>query len=134
MFNHFYRNELYSLYPNKFITFSESRICVQHTLYEFPESYLLACIVDLFTNSKDFKSEETGVKNGDVFISFQAIYQDVRESIENLYRSVSFNLFLFIQIEKNFWLLIINFVCSNILVFYSKRDYQKHWEVHCQGR
>jgi 5'-nucleotidase len=48
-------NEIYRFYPNKFINFDPSRISVQHTLYEFPESYLIACVVNHFSTSPEYK-------------------------------------------------------------------------------
>jgi 5'-nucleotidase len=33
----------------------ESRIYVLNTLFNLPETYMLACIVDFFTSSADYK-------------------------------------------------------------------------------
>jgi 5'-nucleotidase len=33
----------------------ESRIYVLNTLFNLPETYMLACIVDFFTSSPDYK-------------------------------------------------------------------------------
>lgn len=42
------------MYPNKFLTLDESRVYVLNTLFNLPETYLLACLVDFFTNSREF--------------------------------------------------------------------------------
>ena len=48
------RHEIYDLYPNKFVQLNEQRIYVLNSLFNQPETYLLACIVDYFSNSKEF--------------------------------------------------------------------------------
>jgi len=47
-------HQVYELYPNKFLKLDESRVYVLNTLFNLPETYLLACLVDFFTNSSEF--------------------------------------------------------------------------------
>lgn len=47
----FSRSEIYELYPNKFLSLDESRVYVLNTLFNLPETYLLACLIDLFTHT-----------------------------------------------------------------------------------
>lgn len=47
-------HQVYELYPNKFLKLDESRVYVLNTLFNLPETYLLACLVDFFTNSNEF--------------------------------------------------------------------------------
>jgi len=75
-------SEIHALYPNKFIQYDESRIYILNTLFNLPETYLLACLVDYFTNSKDYSNEPTGVKCGDLYMSFKSIFQDVRDTVD----------------------------------------------------
>ncbi len=42
-------------YPNKFILLDDARIFVLNTLFNLPETYMLACIVDYFKNTKEYK-------------------------------------------------------------------------------
>ena len=42
-------------YSNKFLQLDDSRIYVLNTLFNLPETYLLACIVDYFTNHAQYK-------------------------------------------------------------------------------
>ena len=42
-------------YPNKFLQLDDSRIYVYNTLFNLPEIYLLACLVDFFQNHKDYR-------------------------------------------------------------------------------
>jgi 5'-nucleotidase len=48
-------NEIYKQYPNKYIIFDESRIYVLTTLFNLPEIYILACLVNYFTTSPNYE-------------------------------------------------------------------------------
>ena len=50
----FFRSEIYSMYPNKFVQLDENRIYVLNTLFNQPETYLLACVIDFFSNSANY--------------------------------------------------------------------------------
>lgn len=75
-------SQVYELYPNKFLQLDESRVYVLNTLFNLPETYLLACLVDFFTNSPQYTREKTGVKGGELFMSFKSIFQDVRGAVD----------------------------------------------------
>ncbi|XP_055619809.1 cytosolic purine 5'-nucleotidase isoform X3 [Toxorhynchites rutilus septentrionalis] len=77
-------SQVYELYPNKFLQLDESRVYVLNTLFNLPETYLLACLVDFFTNSPQYaeKVDKTGVKYGELFMSFKSIFQDVRGAVD----------------------------------------------------
>lgn len=47
-------SQVYELYPNKFQQLDESRVYVLNTLFNLPETYLLACLIDFFTNSPQY--------------------------------------------------------------------------------
>lgn len=70
------------MYPNKFLQLDESRIYVLNTLFNLPETYLFACLVDFFTNSPKYQSEKTGVKSGELLLSYKSIFQDVRNAVD----------------------------------------------------
>ncbi|KAL8607087.1 hypothetical protein ACOMHN_008673 [Nucella lapillus] len=75
---HFLRGtEIHKLYPNKFVQMDENRFHIFNTLYELPVLYILACLVDYFCNCSDFTRTKTGVKCGDLTMTFTSIYQDV---------------------------------------------------------
>lgn len=78
-------SEIYSLYPNKFIQLDESRIYVLNTLFNLPEAYILACLVDFFSNSPQYTPSKNGVKSGNLFMSFKSIFQDVRGAVDFLH-------------------------------------------------
>ncbi len=42
------------MYPNKFVQLDENRIYVLNTLFNQPETYLLACVIDFFSNSPHY--------------------------------------------------------------------------------
>ena len=47
-------SEIYVTYPNKFLQLDESRVYVLNTLFNLPECYLLACLIDFFTRSNNY--------------------------------------------------------------------------------
>ncbi|NXA59431.1 5NTC nucleotidase, partial [Spelaeornis formosus] len=70
-------------YPNKFIQRDDTdRFYILNTLFNLPETYLLACLVDFFTNCDRYTSCETGFKDGDLFMSFRSMFQDVRDAVD----------------------------------------------------
>uniref|UniRef100_A0A182LWW2 Cytosolic purine 5'-nucleotidase n=1 Tax=Anopheles culicifacies TaxID=139723 RepID=A0A182LWW2_9DIPT len=77
-------HQVYELYPNKFLQLDESRVYVLNTLFNLPETYLLACLVDFFTHSPQYAEQvdRTGVKYGELFMSFKSIFQDVRGAVD----------------------------------------------------
>ncbi|XP_032295447.1 cytosolic purine 5'-nucleotidase isoform X3 [Drosophila virilis] len=75
-------HQVYELYPNKFLKLDESRVYVLNTLFNLPETYLLACLTDFFTNSKDFVRVERGIKAGDFLFTYKSIFQDVRRAVD----------------------------------------------------
>ncbi|XP_013392914.1 cytosolic purine 5'-nucleotidase isoform X2 [Lingula anatina] len=99
-------HEVMKYYPNKFIQFDDKRLYILNTLFNLPETYLLACMVDYFTNAEGYTGwkpsrklldfspgsahhdssaiwqEDTGVKYGDLFMSYKSIFQDVRGAVD----------------------------------------------------
>ncbi|XP_075222178.1 5' nucleotidase B isoform X2 [Lycorma delicatula] len=75
-------SQVYELYPNKFLQLDESRVFVLNTLFNLPETYLLACLIDFFTHSPQYTRDKTGVRSGDLFMSFKSIFQDVRNAVD----------------------------------------------------
>ncbi|XP_072095185.1 5'-nucleotidase, cytosolic IIa isoform X4 [Mobula birostris] len=70
-------------YPNKFIQRDDTeRFYILNTLFNLPETYLFACLVDFFTNCSRYTSCETGFKDGDLFMSFKSMFQDVRDAVD----------------------------------------------------
>jgi len=58
-FDFFFRSEVYDLYPSKFLTLDESRVFVLNTLFNLPETYLLACLINFFSNAPGFQKYVT---------------------------------------------------------------------------
>ena len=84
---------MYELYPNKFLQLDESRVYVLNTLFNLPETYLLACLIDFFTNSMEYTREKSGVKSGCLFMSFKSIFQDVRNAVDWVHLHVSMRVY-----------------------------------------
>ncbi|KAK0397183.1 hypothetical protein QR680_002022 [Steinernema hermaphroditum] len=76
--------EIEELYPNKFLHLTDKRVYVLNTLFNLPETYLVACLVDYFDNSPDYtlSADKSGVKSGDVVMSYRSIFQDIRNAVD----------------------------------------------------
>lgn len=48
----------------------------------FLETYLLACLVDYFSNHEDYIKLKEGVKQADLYMSWKSIHQDVRKAVD----------------------------------------------------
>jgi len=48
-------SEIYKQYPNKYLNYDESRVFMLNTLFNLPEIYILACLINYFTTSDDFQ-------------------------------------------------------------------------------
>ncbi|KAM3725680.1 Cytosolic purine 5'-nucleotidase [Dirofilaria immitis] len=83
-FHYMKPSEIEELYPNKFLHLSENRVYVLNTLFNLPETYLVACIIDFFDSSPDYAPTEdrTGIKSGDIYMSYRSIFQDIRNSVD----------------------------------------------------
>ncbi|XP_039217672.1 cytosolic purine 5'-nucleotidase isoform X1 [Crotalus tigris] len=82
-FNFMRGPEIREQYPNKFIQRDDTdRFHILNTLFNLPETYLLACLIDFFTNCDRYVSCETGFKEGDLFMSFRSMFQDVRDAVD----------------------------------------------------
>uniref|UniRef100_A0AAY4DIR6 Cytosolic purine 5'-nucleotidase n=1 Tax=Denticeps clupeoides TaxID=299321 RepID=A0AAY4DIR6_9TELE len=82
-FNFMRGPEIRELYPNKFIQRGDTdRFYILNTLFNLPETYMFACLVDFFTNCPRYASCETGFKDGDLFMSFKSMFQDVRDAVD----------------------------------------------------
>ncbi|KAJ3614116.1 hypothetical protein NHX12_017692 [Muraenolepis orangiensis] len=82
-FNFLRGPDIRELYPNKFIQRDDTeRFYILNTLFNLPETYLFACLVDFFSNCDRYASCETGFKDGDLFMSFKSMFQDVRDAVD----------------------------------------------------
>lgn len=75
-------HEVIEYYPNRFIQLDDNRCYVLNTLFHLPETYMMACLVDYFSNCDNYQKTKTGVRLGDLFMSFSSIYQDVRAAVD----------------------------------------------------
>lgn len=118
-------SEIYALYPNKFIQLDESRVYVLNTLFNLPECYLLACLIDYFIGSADSDSTATptGIKLGDLFMSYRSMFQDVRTAVDfvhlkgDLKRLTVENLSKFVQRDDRLPILLTRLRANGAKVF-----------------
>jgi len=78
-------SEIYELYPTKFVQLDESRIYVMNTLFNLPEIYMIACLVDYFSNSPDYVKSKEGIKSGELYMSYKSLFQDVRDCTDYMH-------------------------------------------------
>ncbi|ESO93021.1 hypothetical protein LOTGIDRAFT_162045 [Lottia gigantea] len=78
-------HEIAQLYPNKFVQLDENRLFVLNTLFNLPETYMLACIIDYFNSSKQYNREKQGIKSGNLYFSYKSIFQDVRGAVDHVH-------------------------------------------------
>uniref|UniRef100_A0A8C5FQS4 5'-nucleotidase, cytosolic IIa n=1 Tax=Gadus morhua TaxID=8049 RepID=A0A8C5FQS4_GADMO len=82
-FNFMRGPDIREMYPNKFIQRGDmDRFYILNTLFNLPETYLFACLVDFFSNCSRYKSCEKGFKDGDLFMSYKSMFQDVRDTVD----------------------------------------------------
>uniref|UniRef100_A0AAQ6AG55 Cytosolic purine 5'-nucleotidase n=1 Tax=Amphiprion ocellaris TaxID=80972 RepID=A0AAQ6AG55_AMPOC len=82
-FNFLKGPDIREMYPNKFIQRGDTdRFYILNTLFNLPETYLFACLVDFFSNCSRYSSCETGFKDGDLFMSYKSMFQDVRDAVD----------------------------------------------------
>uniref|UniRef100_A0A914DX80 Cytosolic purine 5'-nucleotidase n=1 Tax=Acrobeloides nanus TaxID=290746 RepID=A0A914DX80_9BILA len=77
-------SQIEELYPNKFIHLNDKRIYVLNTLFNLPETYLVACLVNYFNHLPEYNptSDRTGLKCGDMVMSYKSIFQDIRSAVD----------------------------------------------------
>uniref|UniRef100_A0A8C5M8W8 Cytosolic purine 5'-nucleotidase n=1 Tax=Leptobrachium leishanense TaxID=445787 RepID=A0A8C5M8W8_9ANUR len=88
-------SEIWDTYPNKFIQRDDTkRFHVLNTLFNLSETYLYACLVDFFNNCTRYINCETGYRHGNLFMSFQSMFQDVRDAMDYVHDSARIPLLL----------------------------------------
>ncbi|XP_039180154.1 cytosolic purine 5'-nucleotidase-like isoform X2 [Crotalus tigris] len=99
---HFFKgNEIWNYYPNKFIQRDDTkRFHILNTLFNLTETYLLACLVDFFTSCSRYTNCETGYRQGNLFMSFRSLFQDVREAMDHVHLSGSLKEKMLKDLEK----------------------------------
>ncbi|GFO30631.1 cytosolic purine 5'-nucleotidase [Plakobranchus ocellatus] len=80
------RSEIEDVYPTKFVQMDETRFRIFNTLYELPLIYILACLIDFFTNCPEYTHTARGVKHGDVTMTYQSMYNDVDTCMDIVHR------------------------------------------------
>uniref|UniRef100_A0A2K5MJF4 5'-nucleotidase domain containing 4 n=1 Tax=Cercocebus atys TaxID=9531 RepID=A0A2K5MJF4_CERAT len=75
---------LSDFYPNKFIQRDDlQHFHILNTLFNLPETYLCACLLDFFSGCSRYTNCDTGYQHGNLFMSFRSLFQDVTDAINN---------------------------------------------------
>lgn len=82
-------SEILTIYPNKFIQMNDSRIYVLNTLFNQPETCVLAQVIHYFSTSDDYDhvGSPSGVKDNkaNLFMPFKSMFQDVRNAFDTIH-------------------------------------------------
>lgn len=81
-------SEIFNIYPNKFVQMNDARIYVLNTLFNQPETCVLAQVIDYFsTNSEYDRGSPYGVKDNkaNLFMPFKSMFQDVRNAFDSIH-------------------------------------------------
>ncbi|CAB3999206.1 cytosolic purine 5 -nucleotidase isoform X3, partial [Paramuricea clavata] len=73
------------VYQNKFVDPDSDRYFILNSIYNLPEVYLIACLVNHFDHSEHYKRINTGVKCDPVVLSYRSMHQDVRAAMDYLH-------------------------------------------------
>ncbi|XP_075418780.1 5'-nucleotidase domain-containing protein 4 [Tenrec ecaudatus] len=80
--------EIWSMYPSEFIQRDDlRRFHFLNTLFNLPETYLYACLVDFFSSCSRYTNCDTGYQHGNLFMSFRSLFQDVTDAMNNVHES-----------------------------------------------
>jgi len=72
-------------YPNKFINKEDSeRFFVYNTLFNLPEIYVMAVMIDMYQKLEEYESTEKGFRHREeqIEITYNLIFNDVREAVD----------------------------------------------------
>uniref|UniRef100_A0A668ARB7 5'-nucleotidase, cytosolic II, like 1 n=1 Tax=Myripristis murdjan TaxID=586833 RepID=A0A668ARB7_9TELE len=84
------REEIQDYYPNRFIQRDDTdRFYILNTLFNLSETYIYACLVDLFTRCSRYTNLPKGYQHGDLFMSFRSMFQDVRDAMDYIHNTGS---------------------------------------------
>jgi len=93
-------SEIYEKYPNKFVQMDESRIQILNTLFDLPETYMFACVVDYFSHKYSLVEEGVEKSDAKLFMPFKSISQDVRQAFDHIHSDGSLKKKTIDNIEK----------------------------------
>lgn len=75
--------DIRKFYPNKFIQKDSSQFYIYNTLFNLPEIYVMACVVDLFENLEGAVVMKKGVQlDESVILTFRQLQKDVRGCVD----------------------------------------------------
>ncbi|KAM9721973.1 LOW QUALITY PROTEIN: 5'-nucleotidase domain-containing protein 4 [Dama dama] len=80
--------EVWSFYPSKFIQRDDlQRFHILNMMFNLLETYLYACLVDFFSGCSRYINCDMGYQHGNLFMSFQSLFQDVMDAMDYVHHS-----------------------------------------------
>nr|CAD2191672.1 unnamed protein product [Meloidogyne enterolobii] len=122
--------EIENFYPNKFIQLSDRRIYVLNTLFNLPETNLIALLVDFFDKSEEYQltQDKTGLRHGDAIMSYKSIFQDIRGAVDFVHGVMILNIADFVEKDPRIGKLLVQLRVSGrktFLLTNSEYEYTK---------
>lgn len=75
--------EIVEDYPNKFIQLGDTnRYYICNTLFNLPEIYLQACVINYFCTTDGYVKQKNGIQKEHLVMSYATIHSDIREAID----------------------------------------------------
>uniref|UniRef100_H2Z2V5 Cytosolic purine 5'-nucleotidase n=1 Tax=Ciona savignyi TaxID=51511 RepID=H2Z2V5_CIOSA len=79
-------SEVIQDYPNKFIQLDDTkRYYICNTLFNLPEIYLQACVINYFSTTDGYVKKTEGVQRGNLMMSYATIHTDIRSAVDSLH-------------------------------------------------
>nr|CAB3264465.1 cytosolic purine 5'-nucleotidase [Phallusia mammillata] len=76
-------HEVIADYPNKFIQLSDTkRYFICNTLFNLPEIYLQACVINYFSNTDGYVQKKNGIQKDNLMMSYVTIHTDIRNAVD----------------------------------------------------
>nr|XP_039262576.1 cytosolic purine 5'-nucleotidase-like isoform X2 [Styela clava] len=75
--------EIINLYPNKFISMDDTeRYFIYNTLFNLPEIYLYACVVNYFSTAAGYVVKMSGIEKDNLRMTYANIHSDIRNAVD----------------------------------------------------
>uniref|UniRef100_A0A1I8AAM7 Cytosolic purine 5'-nucleotidase n=1 Tax=Steinernema glaseri TaxID=37863 RepID=A0A1I8AAM7_9BILA len=95
-------HEIDEFYPNKFLHLIHNRVIVLNTLFQLSDTCILANLVHYFDSDPNYKPtvDKTGVRQGDVFMSYKSIAQDLQAATNTVHNDGEMKRHVLENLEK----------------------------------
>ncbi|CAD6185980.1 unnamed protein product [Caenorhabditis auriculariae] len=95
-------SEIRAMYPNKHMPFDGERVFVLNTIFNQPETFMLACMIDMYERSSLYTATEDGrgFISGSNVLTFREISDDLRRVVDIVLRSDQYKSHMVNNLER----------------------------------